>query len=100
MNHTPLLSFMEGSAKVGPLYEQGLFRLEHLSSLFCLEVKFIFSSHILNMLYLCEGSKESKKSCSRILSLSSMILGRGQAKIENYLDYIWKWNICLSDLYT
>lgn len=32
-----------------PLYEQDLFRLEHLSSLFCLEVKFIFSSHILNV---------------------------------------------------
>lgn len=79
-----------------PLYEQGLFRLEHLSSLFCLEVKFIFSSHILNVLYPFEGNTESKKSCSRILSLSSVTPGIGQ--IELYLDYIWKWNICLLDL--
>lgn len=81
-----------------PLYEQGLFRLEHLSSLFCLELKFIFSSHILNVLYLCEGITESKKSCSRILSLGCMTLCRGQAKIENYFDYIWKWIISLLDL--
>lgn len=26
MNHTPLLSLMEGSAKIEPLYEQDLFR--------------------------------------------------------------------------
>lgn len=71
---------------------------ERLSSLFCLEVRFIFSSHILNVLYLCEGGTESKQQCSRILSLGSMTLGRGQAKIDNYLGYIWEWNICLLDL--
>lgn len=49
MNHAPLLSFMEGSAKIEPFYEQDLFRLECLNSLFHLEVKFIFSSHILNV---------------------------------------------------
>lgn len=95
MNHTPLLSFMEGSAKIEPLYKQDLFRLEHLSSLFCLEIKFIFSGRTLNMLYLCEGSTESKKSCSRILSLSSMTLGRSQAKIT-FGNGIFASRICKS----
>lgn len=58
MNHTPLLSFMEGSAKTEALYEQNVFRIGYLSSPFCLEVKFIFSSHILNT-YLCERSKKT-----------------------------------------
>lgn len=78
MNHTPVLTFMEGSDKTGALYEQDVFRTGCLSSPFCLEVKIIFSRHILNTLYLCERSTKSTKSCSIILCLSSVTLGRGQ----------------------
>lgn len=61
MNHTPLLSFIEASAKTEALYEQDVFRIGYLSSPFCLEVKTIFSKHILNTLYLCERSTKKHK---------------------------------------
>lgn len=80
MNHIPLLSFMEGSAKTEALYVQDVFRIAYLSSPFCLEVKIIFSRHILNTLCLCERNTKSTKSWSRILCLSSVTFGRGQPK--------------------
>lgn len=58
MNHTPLLSFMEGS-KTEALYEQDVFRIGYLSSPFCREVKITFGRHILYTLNLCERSTKS-----------------------------------------
>lgn len=86
MNHIPLLSFMKGSAKTEAFYEQNVFRIGYLSSPFCLEVKIIFSRHILYTLYLCERSTKSTTSCSRVLCLGSVTLGRGQPKQKLHLE--------------